>query len=535
MDIDDDVAQWVWWETRSLVPKDGTKEPLTRLYAVIANLLKPMKSDGLLWKLGSPPIPKSPDAVLAFDAIKAALVAYQANGEGLPARAALIHVPFTGETLPQEVQWVLEGSASSRYVFAAKNKEYRLFESPHAPAEGTLSFVSTVTGDGINPPQPLPRFRRLAWLIGLTFALMFLCGATLALLTGHTLSEAKGTLLSAAPKLQQQLLTNTADICAADIKTFPAGRTPGTLCDLLLDENGGSSPEKMKSSATAQKVLQVAAACTSKPNSEGCNTLWRAVLKGGNAEVPIEGSTSIIAAYLMLLAGIGGVIIALGLGTKQRVAGVWIDQRNRVSLARAQVTLWTTVVLAGYANFALFNIGFGGAGEALLMCSDNPDCSVFPSIPASVAAALGIATTSSMISALILPTKANRALALAAGDPAPGQRGLPFLGARSDGLATNSSPAAASIADIFMGEEKANADFVDVARLQNVVITVILVLSYFAVLLQMSGTIPGHLLLGRQTMVFANLPDLGTTFTSLLFVSHATYLVAKAHDASETS
>ena len=75
---------------------------------------------------------------------------------------------------------------------------------------------------------------------------------------------------------------------------------------------------------------------------------------------PASGSTSILVPFLLLVIGIGGLIIALGLGTKQRVAGVWIDVRNRVSLARAQVTLWTVVALAGYAVFALFNIGFAG-------------------------------------------------------------------------------------------------------------------------------------------------------------------------------
>jgi hypothetical protein len=106
----------------------------------------------------------------------------------------------------------------------------------------------------------------------------------------------------------------------------------------------------------------------------------------------VPGTRSIIVQLLALTLGIAGLAIALGLGTKGRIAGIWIDERNRVSLARAQVTLWTIVALSGFAAIALFNVGLGGP-------------TAFPQIPASIAAALGIAFSSPMISALIPNTK----------------------------------------------------------------------------------------------------------------------------------
>jgi hypothetical protein len=52
------------------------------------------------------------------------------------------------------------------------------------------------------------------------------------------------------------------------------------------------------------------------------------------------------------------------------------------------------------------------------------------------------------------------------GDADLRKRGVPLFGAESAGLDNRDSPAAASLTDVFMGEENANADTVD---LQNVV------------------------------------------------------------------
>ena len=88
------------------------------------------------------------------------------------------------------------------------------------------------------------------------------------------------------------------------------------------------------------------------------------------------GIAKILFVVFLIFAAVTGVAIALGLGTKGRVDGIWIDERNRVSLARAQVTLWTIVALGGFATIALFNVGLGGPVA-------------FPVIPGSIAAALG--------------------------------------------------------------------------------------------------------------------------------------------------
>jgi hypothetical protein len=235
----------------------------------------------------------------------------------------------------------------------------------------------------------------------------------------------------------------------------------------------------------------------------------------------VAGARSILLQLLCTTLGIAGLAIALGLGTKGRVDGIWIDERNRVSLARAQVTLWTIVALGGFATIALFNVGLGGPVA-------------FPVIPGSIAAALGIAFASPMISALILNTKGLADVTTVGGSARDtkdfSDRGA-FLAAPLSGLETRVDPTQASIADVFMGEKTSDAGDVDISRLQNVVLTVTLVLGYFAMLTeQLRAISPDSILSG-----LASLPDPGAAFTAVLLVSHATYLGTKAYKTNSAS
>ena len=99
------------------------------------------------------------------------------------------------------------------------------------------------------------------------------------------------------------------------------------------------------------------------------------------------------------------------------------------------------------------------------------------------------------------------------------------VGATS-GLEARASPQDASLADIFMGEDVATAHTIDPSRLQNVVITVTLVLGYAALLIEAVRDL-GVGVFWKTTPWFSQLPDPGATFSALLLASHATYLVAK--------
>jgi hypothetical protein len=566
---DSELLAIVWGETSALAPKDGADETMARLDAVVAKLAALAKKRGTAGKMRSMTGPRvnTPQAAnyqkmtLVVDKVEAD----NWPGSPLAAKAALWEVTVTGaprvdKTLPKAVSWILDQGVSNGGDFvvgdASDGRVYRLFESDQASAESELPFVSAVTLTGLPPVER--SYSKIAWCIGILAAVVFLAGGSLSVWSGRSMSGARSILVTNNPATQYALLAGVTTTCASDLQAFPGGKQ-STLCSKVL--NNGKLPDtdrttkqfQWSDASKAATVLDDAKACPGAPAGDGCNTIWRAAVALDQDQTwkasifgflhtvsafltgtdPAAGSTSSLFPFLMLVTGIGGLVVALGLGTKQRVTGVWIDTRNRVSLARAQVTLWTVVALAGYAAFALFNIGFAGIVSA---AGDIAKFAAFPTIPASVAAALGIAAVSPMISSLILPTKdAGGDFSITGSDGDLRRRGTTFFGVDSDGLDRRPSPALASIADIFMGEEKANNDTVDVSRLQNVVITVTLVLGFFSLLVEMMSRITTETMLGAKGAVFTSLPELGVTFTSLLFVSHATYLVSKTQDAKKSN
>jgi hypothetical protein len=563
-----DVLAIVWGETAPLISKDGQDSTLGRLHAVVAKLAVTAQGRGLdnqLRKASAPRVGEAGAAV--YEKMKATVDAVQAGtwiGAPLPARAVIWEITATGVpridgSLPPGARWILdqEAAAGGDYVLggASDGRIYRMFESKTSAPDGELPLVSMVSGSGLSAPGESGANSKLAWTLGIVGVVLLIFGGALSAWSGAGASAGRKALVAASPAAQYQLVLEIASVCARDAASMPFGAR-ASVCDSLL---GAQKSLDLPADAakinwgSAANVLAAASACPTDPTKEACNTLWRAAgavdreqgwrghslrwmhavadyLNGSQARF---GSVSIVAPFLIALIGIAGLVIGLGIGTKGRATGLWIDTRNRVSLARAQVTLWTVVALAGYMVLAMFNIGFSGI---LSSSAGLASYQAFPLLPASIAAALGIATASPMLSALILPTKdvagqeLQFAIAGSSADASARTRGLPFFGTASSGLEKRSSPALASMADIFMGEENVNADTVDIARLQNVVITITLVGGFFSILSGMMSDISAVTLLGAKGPIFPSLPELGATFTSLLLVSHATYLAAKAYD-----
>ncbi|MER9278422.1 hypothetical protein [Mesorhizobium sp. M0522] len=570
---DTDVLAVVWGETNRVTSKDGSNATLARLEAVVAKLAALAKKRGFDSNLSKLPPPRvGSQQALRYQKMMVTVEAVEGgtwSGAALPARAAIWEITINGsprldQPLPKAVSWITDQDVASGGDFVvgdgSDGRLYRLFETEKAASDHQLPFASAVTGSGMPKPEAANPFRKIAWAIGITAAVVFVLGGALSVWTGRSLSDARNLLVTTNPTYQYELLTAVTEFCAVDYKAFPDG-AQSAVCGKLLEGNElpSKNSEERYDFSQAVSVLADAKSCPAAPSKDGCNTIWRAAIVVGQKHswkaglfqflndtsaslsgvTSAAGSASVLVSFLMLVCGIAGLTVALGLGTKQRVAGVWIDTRNRVSLARAQVTLWTAVALAGYTTFALFNVGFAGIAGAAAASAGGGALGIstfgaFPAIPASVAAALGIAAVSPMLSALILPTKdatGNKVdLAIRGSDGDLRRRGAPFFGAESEGLEKRASPRLASIADIFMGEEIANADTVDVSRLQNVVITTTLVLGFFSILVAMT-TVGADQLIGAKAVIFTSLPELGATFTALLVASHTTYLISKAHDA----
>ena len=475
--------------------------------------------------------------------------------------------------------WIFAGGVTVGGNFKDRNGLlYRLYESAEAPPLGQAGFVSSYSATGLVPPAwSVPaKLRKIAWTLGIAGAILFVVGGASAIRSG--LGDGAPRVQVRTTDTQYLIVGKLADNCIADATQFPNWKR--SICSFLADASGkyvkpapaATEPQQPSVQAPASPVTlygpkvgqtiasirkclnvvigpetsdtkpaQPADADTAATDEKAsCELVARSAADAGIVGVmpaksffdglansllglrSAPGTRSILVQLLATTIGILALAIALGLGTKGRVTGIWIDERNRVSLARAQVTLWTIVALGGFATIALYNVGLAGPVA-------------FPQIPAAIAAALGIAFASPMISALILNSKA-----LGTPDMSAGQAGTSggavnssivtgrVVDVPNDPLETRAVPTDASVADVFVGEHVSDAGNVDLSRLQNVVLTVTLVLGYFAMLIGQLGSIPADTLL---TGISA-LPDPGAAFTSVLLVSHATYLGTKAYNGS---
>jgi len=191
-----------------------------------------------------------------------------------------------------------------------------------------------------------------------------------------------------------------------------------------------------------------------------------------------------LAAWVIIVALFLAFLFVVGEGITGRFQGLLIDERNKMSLSRLQMVLWTLVILSGLLTMALTNIGRGSATPLQI------------TVPTQVWLLLGISTTSLI--------------------------GAPLL--RSNKMAQGKIKVRedlheADVADLFRGEETSNCNVLDLAKVQMFFFTLVLVLAY-AVLL---GS-----LFANTTGPIKALPDIDSSMTTLLGISHAGYLTSKA-------
>lgn len=229
----------------------------------------------------------------------------------------------------------------------------------------------------------------------------------------------------------------------------------------------------------------------------GGNALWIAHV----AHVPVQGGTAtLVWGWLGVLACLAVISVLAGYLANGRAIGIFIDDRNRVSLTRFQWLLWFLVLFSAYFTGAIWN---GAIGADL------------PAAEADLFWLLGITTGSAVVSTVLVDAKKQTANPAAATDTT-------LIGT----IDRNVAPGEASWSDLYLGEEQANRDGVDVSRLQKVVVTVLLVIVYIEMLWAAFSQIP----LGSHPFA---MPTVGNNFVGLLGLSHAGYLASKA--ASKTA
>jgi hypothetical protein len=191
-----------------------------------------------------------------------------------------------------------------------------------------------------------------------------------------------------------------------------------------------------------------------------------------------------LASWVLILALFLLFFVVVGHGFTGRAQGLLIDDRNKMSLSRLQMVLWTTIILSALLTVALTNIG------------QRADAPLGINVPGELWLLMGISTTSLVGSPLLKSTK------------------------MSDGkIETRDNLGQAEVADLFRGEELSNAGVLDMAKVQMFFFTLVLVLAYGAQL--------GNLFAHSLTPI-SSLPNIDQSMVALLGISHAGYLANKA-------
>lgn len=193
-----------------------------------------------------------------------------------------------------------------------------------------------------------------------------------------------------------------------------------------------------------------------------------------------------LVAWLTILALLALLTMVIGDGvTAQAIRGIFIDDRNRVSTARVQVGIWGALVLSGYLAAVLANAALHQADPLLV------------TVPQTLWAAMGVSTTSFVASPFLLHQRKKQ----------------------GGKMAKNAKPTDARWRDMVTGEEMSTTSSVDIAKLQMVLVTIILVLAY--------GIVLGYALYTHHGKI-TTLPKVNDAFAILLAISHGGYLARKA-------
>ena len=207
------------------------------------------------------------------------------------------------------------------------------------------------------------------------------------------------------------------------------------------------------------------------------------------------------------------------------IVGLWrgnlIDERNKLSLSRFQLVIWTFVVLSGYLAAALWNIAHASVDSHPLAIA----------IPKELWWLMGISTISLAASPLVLSLKQamtpDPKVTVVEERKEEKERmieDLKLQNLHSDAIGTQGKIVFwkwledARLADLFQGDEIATQAKLDLGKVQMFFFTLILAFAYVAMLLHQFSNATGPI---------SEFPALDQSMIALLGISHAGYLTNK--------
>jgi len=224
---------------------------------------------------------------------------------------------------------------------------------------------------------------------------------------------------------------------------------------------------------------------------------------------------SLYASWIVALTALVVFTLVVGHGVTGVWKGAFVDDRNRMSLSRLQMLLWTVVVISAFGTIAI-----GRLHQIPLRPSDVV-AALDIGVPQTIWLLLGISTASFVGSPLIKNSQKDPELQLSPERQARllENQGTDPASVTVEGqIVKNKSIDEATFADMFMGETVANATHLDVGKMQMFFFTALIMFAYaFAI---------GASL--RLSSLPTSLPDVGSGMLPLLGLSHGGYLMSKA-------
>jgi hypothetical protein len=224
--------------------------------------------------------------------------------------------------------------------------------------------------------------------------------------------------------------------------------------------------------------------------------------------------TSRLVAWFIIMGLVGASIVLIGHGITGQITGFLIDARNKMSLSRLQLFLWTTLILSAFLTIAIINLSSG---------QDDP---LNIQVPLDVWGLLGISTGSLVGAGIIKSSRPDEApstptpqAGVSTASPPNPQATVTAPAPTNPNLQVrNETPQQASVSDLFKGELVGSQDYLELGKVQMFFFTLLVILAY--------ATDIGHVLNGTDEFV-TKLPDLSAGIVALLAISHAGYLANK--------
>jgi hypothetical protein len=226
-------------------------------------------------------------------------------------------------------------------------------------------------------------------------------------------------------------------------------------------------------------------------------------------------------------------------GTKPSFWRVLVDSRNRISLSRFQIVLWTVVIVSAFWTIVLARVSDSIQNPGGYQCANGSQACAAPcdvTLPPLLWALMGISLSSTVASGVILENKARRTEAEA-------PKSVPTWAALTDAekireswwpegtagkeftnrgaVAIRNDDQSPSFLDMFKGDNTGDLSYVDFGKVQSFFFTVVAVVTYAAALgAEMVGT--------TAISTLVQFPPLSEGLVIILGISHAGYLAGKA-------